>query len=130
MADKDRFTFNKEERISGKIRINHLFTSGEAFLVYPFRVVYMKKTGSDTDRTTSVLISVPKKRLKRAVDRNRIKRLAREAYRLNKRLLVDSDDKLPLDIAFIYVADKLVSYQLVEKSITKALHILNSREMK
>jgi ribonuclease P protein component len=67
-------TFLKKEHLCGEIRINKLFSNGKAFIVYPLRVVYSVEQNS-TDVPVKVLVSVPKKRFKRAVKRNRLKRL-------------------------------------------------------
>ncbi len=128
MADRERYTFKKEERITGKTRIENIFASGDSFLIYPFRVVYRKEI-NNLSTTHSLLISVPKKRLKRAVDRNRIKRRAREAYRLNKKLIELEPLKLGqhLDIAIIYVADTVLPFKNVEKSIKRVLCEINKK---
>lgn len=77
------FTFKKEERLSSRKQIGELIDKGSSFFLYPFRIVWLEV---DTPSTypAQLLISVSKKRFKRAVDRNRIKRLIREAYRLQK----------------------------------------------
>ncbi len=64
------------------------------------------------------LVSVPKKRLRHAVDRVTMRRRIREAYRLNRSLI--SPD-LPADLAFIYVADKLLPYAKVEHALKRLL---------
>jgi ribonuclease P protein component len=73
----------KEERLSLKRQIEQLFSVGHSFIAYPIRIVYRPLT-SDEPPVTAILVSVSKRRFKRAVDRNRIRRLLREVYRLNK----------------------------------------------
>ncbi len=126
MIDKKRFTFTKEERITGKVRIEKIFATGKSFLIYPFRVVFVANENSSS--THSVLISVPKKRLKRAVARNRVKRLFKEAYRLNKDLISsdESNNAYSLEIVFVYVADAVLPYDTIEKSITRSLQKINT----
>ena len=125
MNEEERFRLTKEERLTGERRIETLFAHGDAFMAYPFRVVYLK-TAYPQSMPLSVLISIPKKRLKAAVDRNRMKRLFREAYRLNRHLLIGA--MLPLsghiEVAFIYVKDELSDYVTVEKGVRKALREL------
>ena len=94
-------TFPKKEKLCGEIRIGRLFAEGEAFIAYPLRVVY-KFSEEREDSGVKILISVPKKKIKKAVHRNRIKRQIREAYRLNKAVLLESclnnDKSLKIEI--------------------------------
>ncbi|MCL1867508.1 MAG: ribonuclease P protein component, partial [Paludibacter sp.] len=78
------FSFNKKEHLCGKNNIERLFEAGNAFVAYPFRVVYLfeKQEDAANDAEVKVLISVPKKKHRRANVRNRLKRLTRESYRL------------------------------------------------
>ena len=102
MNDEKRFTFTKEERVTGKRRIETLFAQGNSFMAYPFRVIYLERVPYPLT-LASILITVPKKRVRSAVQRNRVKRLAREAYRFNKHILTPialREDK-GIDIAFI-----------------------------
>jgi ribonuclease P protein component len=94
-------------------------------MAYPFRVVYLETVHSPAT-PLSILISIPKKRLKSAVDRNRMKRLVREAYRLNKNLIEDALllKEGHIDVAFIYVKDELSDFATVEQGMQKALRAL------
>jgi ribonuclease P protein component len=83
MNKERRFTLKKEERIRNVKQIEYLFSHGQSFVSYPLRVVFVEQEGV-TPSQVSIFVSVPKKKLKSAVDRNRIKRLIREAYRLNE----------------------------------------------
>lgn len=79
-----RYTLPKLERLNSRILIEKLFTGGSKSLpAFPLRIVYMPVEGENLP-TISLLISVPKKRFKRAVKRNRVKRQIREAYRKTK----------------------------------------------
>lgn len=95
-----------------------MFTSGsKSFSVFPIRVVYMPLDNLQ-EVPASILISVSKKRFKRAVKRNRVKRQIREAYRKNKHELFDllSQKQQKMGIAFIYLSDQLIpSAELEEK---------------
>ncbi len=125
MNDEKRFTFTKEERVTGKRRIETLFVQGNSFMAYPFRVIYLERP-REALATASILVSVPKKRVRLAVQRNRVKRLAREAYRMNKHLLnplVLREDR-GIDLAFIYVIEGMTDYTTVEKGMRKALNTL------
>ena len=106
----------------GEKRITRLFTQGEAFIAYPLRVVFIIEPKKD-EEPASVLVSVPKKRFKRAVKRNRLKRLMREAYRLNKQLILEklNEKQLQIHIAFNYVSDDELDYATVEKKMKISL---------
>lgn len=115
-------TFPKAEHLCGEIRTGKLFAEGKAFIVYPVRVVY-KITEHNDNIPVKVLVGVPKKRFKRAVKRNRLKRLMREAYRTNKNILINKclSSNTHLDIAFNYVSDEEVDFATVQQKIQMAL---------
>lgn len=123
------FTFTKNERLSGTKRIDLLFKEGDSFISYPLRVLYFAHEQSG-DAKCSILISVPKKRIKRATQRNLIKRLIRESYRLNKTLITTAIEYKSLDVAFIYVKDAVSDFQTIEKAMQKALTQISNRIIK
>ncbi|MDH8702272.1 ribonuclease P protein component [Dysgonomonadaceae bacterium PH5-43] len=122
-----RQTFKKEERISAKKEIDLLFDKGLSFSAYPLRIIYTEKDFSETP--SSILISVPKKRTKLAVNRNRIKRLIRESYRLNKADLVQflNTNNKGVMIAFIFIGNNLPSHSDIEPAMIKALKLLQDK---
>lgn len=128
---KKNVTFPKEEKLCSEKAIDRLFSEGDSFIAYPLRVVYcLYPQDDDANRQyPSVLISVSKRKFKRAVKRNRVKRLVREVYRHNKdlfkELLIDKNKRI--DIAFIYLKDELPIYTDIEKSMTKVLDQLKNR---
>lgn len=127
---EDRYTFAKEERVTGAKRVDAIFASGKSFISYPLRVVYLQHKQNPV-YSCSILITVPKKRMKKAVHRNRVKRLVREAYRLNKKLTHNIDlSEQSLDIAFIYVKDTASTYTEIEKAMLKALKQIAIRTQK
>ncbi|NDP19619.1 MAG: ribonuclease P protein component [Paludibacter sp.] len=115
-------SFPKSEHLCGEKRITRLFTQGKAFIAYPLRVIYLIESKKDAE-AASVMVSVPKKRFKRAVKRNRLKRLMREAYRLNKQMLIEklNEKELQIQIAFNYVSDDELDFATVEKKMKLAL---------
>lgn len=99
-----------------------MFAGGSrSFSVFPLRVVYLPV--EELDVPVSILVSVSKRRFKRAVKRNRVKRQIREAYRLNKHLLFDalSGSQTRLAVAFIYLSDELVPSSVIEERMKIAL---------
>lgn len=123
-------TFSKEEKLCSTKSIESLFAKGDSFIAYPLRVVYQLRDESVEDNQyASVLISVSKKKFKRAVKRNRVKRMIREAYRLNKSLYLDwlKVNNKHMDIAFLYLKSELPTYTEIEKSIQKAIAMLKTK---
>ena len=124
---EERFTFTKKERLTRTINIDTLFKEGKSFISYPLRVIYLVHE-QRAESACSTLISVPKKRIKKATHRNRIKRLMRESYRLNKALI---DNKAigdnSLHVAFIYVKDDESDYSTMQKAMQKALSQISDR---
>ena len=82
-----RYTLSKEERLSWKRYIDPLFAKGQSFVAFPLRVIYLPLE-EEMPARASFLVSVPKKKFKRAVKRNLIKRQVREAYRTSKHQLL------------------------------------------
>ena len=115
-------TLHKVERLDKKKIIEKMFAGGSrSFSVFPLRVVYLPVEELEAD--ASILISVSKRRFKRAVKRNRVKRQIREAYRVNKHELLNIlvDRKRRLAIAFIYLSDQLVESSIIEDRMRIAL---------
>ena len=119
--------FTKEERISKQKEIDLLFNEGLSFIAYPLRVIYAEKP--TTEIPISILVSVPKKRFKRAVKRNRMKRLIRESYRLNKNELTEflQTKEKGLFIAFLYVSNDIHPFATIETAMKKGLNILKEK---
>jgi ribonuclease P protein component len=82
-----QFTFGRNERLKSRKRIEQLFKEGKSFNAFPFRVSYLSQPSSSTLQFGA---GVSTKNFKKAVDRNRIKRLTREAWRLQKNILEES----------------------------------------
>ena len=115
-------TLHKVERLDKKKIIEKMFAGGSrSFSVFPLRVVYLPV--EELEAEASILISVSKRRFKRAVKRNRVKRQIREAYRVNKHELLNIlvERKCRLAIAFIYLSDQLVESSIIEDRMRIAL---------
>jgi ribonuclease P protein component len=117
------YTFKKEERLCNKKLVDELFYNGSSFLCYPFKVSWMY-TDEVFNYPVQVLLSVSKKRYKRAVDRNLVKRRMREAYRLHKQqylygVLEDRQKKILLSLG--YIGKEIANYDLIDKKMLKLL---------
>jgi len=117
------YTFKKEERLCNKRLIDKLFHNGSSFLCYPFRVSWLVNSEPQA-YPAQILFSVPKKRYKHAVDRNLVKRLMREAYRLHKQqhlydILQQADKKIIVSVG--YVGKEIEPYLFIEKKMLRML---------
>ena len=123
-------TFKKEERISSKKEIGFLFENGSSFTSYPFRIIFCTKETSESPRF-SILVSVSKRKFKRAVKRNKVKRLLRESYRLNKFILQGIEkEKCPgLYIGFLFIGHDMPDYKQTEAAMIKALSSLRQMDL-
>ena len=127
MDEMIKYTFCKEERLCRKGGFEELLSSGYSFVSYPLRVVIRLYPRGEKDFPARIAVSVSKRRFKRAVKRNRVKRLIRETYRLNKNILYSyiPEDKT-MDILFIYLHDEIFEYGKIEKAITGAINKIRS----
>lgn len=120
-------SFPKNEHLCGEKRVDALFQQSASFVCYPLRVLWKIEPPSGKAVTdVKVLVSVSKRKLKRAVDRNHVKRLVREAYRLNKHVLFEGlEPGVGLQIAFIWIpAERLMSVKVQQRMKTTLLRIL------
>lgn len=119
-------SFPKYERLCGVKSIERLHTQGKAFIAYPFRVVFLLVEDESETVPVRTMVSISKKKLKKAVDRNRVKRLMREAYRLNKSELIEfaETNKLKVHLAFQYIANEIMSFAEINPKMQKALEKL------
>ncbi|MBR1880404.1 MAG: ribonuclease P protein component [Prevotella sp.] len=115
-----QFGFRKRERLVSLRLIDELFGGGHSRSVaaFPLRAVFMQRPRGAHDEPLQMLISVPKKYFHHAVDRNRVKRQVREAWRLHKSLLAEAlaSDKQLL-IAFVWTSDTLLPTSAVAERV-------------
>lgn len=124
MSAAERFTLSKEERICSKKLINELFTgNGRSMTAFPLRVVFMKRTIVDDQPRAAMLVSVPKRYFKHAVDRNRVKRQVREAFRRNKSIITQNlaDDHEAVAMAFVWLTNEKYPSSEVENRMVRLL---------
>ena len=120
-----QFTLGKNERLKSRKQIEQLFKSGQRFVCPPFRIFYSFQAGQNSPDNSLLQagFGASSRNFKTAVDRNRIKRLAREAYRLQKNILKDKlkEQNRKMNVFFIYTGKALPLYPDVYNSINKAL---------
>lgn len=104
----------KYERLCGQLRIADLYKRGKRLVIWPLRITYLPA------EDTQVLVWAPKSLFKHAVDRNRLRRQMREAWRLNKQNL--NNHYL---IAFNYMDKTMLDYSIVDKAVAKTIAKLN-----
>ena len=111
-------TFPKHNKLCGQERITALYKEGKRFTAWPLRVTFQP-----TEEDTQVLVWAPKSLFKRAVKRNHLRRLMREAYRLHQDLLGEQYFLL----AFNYIDKEEQPFAVIEKAVCKALNKINGK---
>jgi len=115
------FSFGKKEKLKSRKQIEELFLNGKNFSVFPLRVTYQFVSSNET--VIQVGVTAGKKYFKRAVDRNRIKRLIREAYRLQKNDLIEllKQKQQSSFIFFVYTDKTVSSFSIIKEAMNKCL---------
>ncbi len=119
---QSKYSFSKEEKLTGKKKIEELFTRGSSFYLKDFQVKYL----TSEDLNHQILVSVPKKNFKRAVDRNLLKRRIREAFRLNKELILKPDQNEFYSIGFIYLSKNILTFNDIQHQLIQCLERLDN----
>ena len=115
------FTLSKQERLKSRKLIEQLFREGKSISIFPYRVLYLPVNVADTRLTATLQsgVAVSSKNFKKAVHRNKIKRLTREAYRLQKAGLQQklTETGKQLILFFIYTGRELPVFLLVKEKV-------------
>lgn len=115
--EQKKYNYPKKEKLKSKIAIDELFTTGKTVTKYPLRMVYVQIENED-NLPLKVGVSVSKRHYKKAVDRNYFKRLLREAYRLNKHMLLEHVDQ-PYAMMLFYQSKDRLTFQEVNTKMVK-----------
>ena len=129
-----RSSYNKREKLKSRKQLHRLFAEGKTFIVFPVKVFYELNTAQDNVLKTGVGVS--RKNFKKAVQRNRIKRLLREAYRTEKQPLhayLNNNEK-QLVLFLLFIDRELPPYAVVKEKmklcIQRLIHVLNEVDIK
>jgi len=121
VEQKERYSLGKTERLKSRKAIEQLFREGRSFSTFPFRILWM--SNPSLPAVLQAGFAVSSKHFKKAVDRNRIKRLMREAYRLQKNVLAANLEQRQKRMAvfFIYMGNELPEYQTLQERTAAVL---------
>lgn len=117
---KKRLGLKKNEILRGELRIDRLFEQGQKLVKYPFRIFYLQLAEAVPNQ---VMFVVPKRTFKHAVDRNKVRRKMREAYRLQKEML---EEHQGLQIAIIYIGKEIHDYPFVHNKMRVMMEKLSA----
>ena len=139
---KIRYTLRKGEKLRHRSLVDPLFKEGNSLYEFPLRLVWRRIDKEKLESTfcdhvperidgVQMLITVPKKKRRHAVDRVLMRRRIREAYRLNRHELLDAvserEENGTLSLAFIYIHDKNLPYETIDRKIKLLLKKLCSK---
>ncbi|MDO5105781.1 ribonuclease P protein component [Capnocytophaga sp.] len=111
-----RFSFPKSEKLCKLAHIQQLFSEGESVQSFPLKMIFTPIDGLNVP--FQLLVSVPKKGVKKANKRNRIKRLIRESYRLQKHFLVQNTSQ-SYALALIFTGKEMPDYELISQKVIR-----------
>jgi ribonuclease P protein component len=118
-------TLGKQERLKSKTLIGKLYKEGKSVKTFPLRLVYIQ-TEHTSKYPAQVGVSVPKRNFKKAVDRNRLKRLLRETYRKQKQVVYNTIDK-PYVYMISYIGKEEFTYAEIELKMEKLLKAFTAK---
>ena len=120
------FGYHKKEKLKSRTELQAIFTTGKSFSVFPIKVFFIEKDTMDTTVPVSAGVGVSSRHFKKAVDRNRIKRLLREAYRLEKQPLLQAItvQSKTVSVFFLYLDKELPDYVLIREKMKEGIEKL------
>ena len=126
-AQSSSFSFPKSEHLKSLKLIDQLFEKGKSLNKFPFKLLWMV-VAPEEKFPVKVAFAVSSRKIKLAVKRNRMKRIMRESYRLNKNELMDSciKNQISLAIVIMYNGNDLISYSETKEKIILLLHRLTT----
>ena len=116
------YKLHKDEKLCSRTAVNLLFDQGNSLMAFPLRAAYRLR--SRGEHPVQFLISIPKKRIRKAVQRVTLRRRVREAYRLKRRELLESELSRTgwgVDIAFVYLDSHPAPYNVIEEKMESLL---------
>ena len=126
-ANTESLTFTKRERLCSEVQISELLRNRQRIFCPPLKCHYIILPITEENSVSQIVVSVPKRFLKHAVDRNRVKRLVREAYRLHHRDILDpalQANGQRAQLLFTYTSKDISTYNIIEDKIIEILHRL------
>ena len=118
-----KYTFGKEERLKSGQHIQYLLKEGQTISVFPFKIFWGDSKDPHQKFPARTAILVPKRKFKRAVDRNFMKRRIREAYRQNKNLIYGplQEKDMNIKLVILLLADEFLSFDTLDTGIQEIL---------
>lgn len=123
-------TFKKKQRLKSRKTISELFAKGKPLSAFPIKLFWVA-TENDIPQPIQFGFSVPKRKFKLAVDRNKIKRRMLESVRLNKHILTHSDGTTYTNLAlmFLYIGDQKADFKTIESKVIHCLKQLKEKKI-
>lgn len=122
------FSYSKEEKLKSRTQLEAIFASGKSFSVFPVKVFFIE-TDAPQKASVKAGVGVSAKYFKKAVQRNRIKRLLREAYRLEKKQLSEqlTEQQKQIAVFFLYIDKEMPAFEVVKEKMKDCLAKLQTK---
>ena len=122
-------TFGKNERLKSSLAIQNLLKNGKTMSIFPLKIYWDLSTDPHQKYPARMAVSVPRRKIRKAVDRNRMKRLLRESYRQNKNIIYEPlcEKGLAIALVILFLQDELLSFDLLNPVMRQLLHKLAAK---